>query len=98
MIEHRYEENGPDYILRSWAPDKAEVTSRGLKAHRPDWLREIIEVAAIGGHVYRIATPPPDMIVWFVTDDRYLLLDFPNELGATDAYAYQYELAFGETT
>ena len=97
MIEHRYEEQGDTYLLRSWTPGETERMSRGHKAHRAEWLREIIEVAAIGGHAYKIATPPPDLIVWFVTDDRYVLIEFPDELKA-DVMAYQHELNFTENT
>lgn len=91
MIEHRYEENGDEYILRSWDEENSERVTRGLKAHRAVWLQEILEVARIGGYLYKIHTPPPDALLWFTTDDRGLLLSFGNDDPAM-SIAYQLEL------
>jgi hypothetical protein len=93
-IEHRYEEVGNTYTLRSWAEGQAEKTRRGRKGHRPAWLREIIDVAMLGGHLYAINTPPPDVLVWFHTDERNLLLSFPTDLSTE----YQTEIPFSTTS
>jgi hypothetical protein len=68
FVEHRYEQRGDEYTLRSWR-DK-EMTVTAAMVERPEWLQRIIEVAIVGGHVQKIANPPPDVIVWFRTDPR----------------------------
>lgn len=64
-IEHRYEQRGSEYTLRSWRD--REVTITHSMAARPDWLTKIIDIAVVGGHVQPIPNPPPDLIVWFRT-------------------------------
>jgi len=68
FVEHRYEQRGDEYTLRSWR-DK-EMTVTAAMVERPDWLERIIEIAIIGGYVQTIPNPPPDVIVWFRTDPR----------------------------
>jgi hypothetical protein len=34
---------------------------------RPPWLKQIIDLAIVGGHTHPVAVPPPDLIVWFST-------------------------------
>jgi len=68
FVEHRYEQRGDEYTLRSWR-DK-EMTVTAAMVERPEWLQRIIEIAIVGGHVQKIANPPPDVIVWFRTDPR----------------------------
>lgn len=68
FVEHRYEQRGREYTLRSWR-DK-EVTVTAAMVERPAWLERIIEIAIVGGHIQTIPNPPPDVIVWFRTDPR----------------------------
>ena len=68
FVEHRYEQRGDEYTLRSWR-DK-EMTVTAAMVERPDWLERIIEIAIVGGYVQNIPNPPPDVIVWFRTDPR----------------------------
>jgi len=68
FVEHRYEQRGDEYTLRSWR-DK-EMTVTAAMVTRPDWLQRIIEIAIVGNHVQNIPNPPPDVIVWFRTDPR----------------------------
>jgi hypothetical protein len=68
FVEHRYEQRGAEYTLRSW--DKKEMTVTAAMVERPDWLERIIEIAIVGGYVQSIPIPPPDVIVWFRTDPR----------------------------
>lgn len=76
--EHRYEQRGSEYALRSWRD--REVTVTYSMAERPDWLTKIIDIAVVGGHVQSIPNPPPDLIVWFRTakgsDDLLEFVDF----------------------
>ena len=75
MYECRYEERDGDYTLKRWR-DGHEEASRGLLQDLPDWLDNIRAVAKVGGHLKRIAVPPPDNIVWFTTDDDNNLINF----------------------
>ena len=68
FVEHRYEQRGDEYTLRSWR-DK-EMTVTAAMVTRPDWLERIIDIAIVGNHVQTIPNPPPDVIVWFRTDPR----------------------------
>lgn len=74
-IEHRYEQRGAEYTLRSWHDKEMSVTASMVE--RPDWLVKIIDLAVVGGHVQTIPNPPPDLIVWFRTSkDSHELLSF----------------------
>ena len=66
FIEHRYEQRGHEYTLRSWR-DK-EMTITAAMVNRPAWLVKIIDLAVVGGHTQTIPNPPPDLIVWFRTE------------------------------
>lgn len=65
--EYRYEERGTAYSLKCWH-NGIETSQRGEIHSRPDWLVRVIDTATVGGHLKRIAQPPPDAIVWFTTD------------------------------
>jgi hypothetical protein len=75
MYECRYEERYGEYTLKTWR-DGHEVSHRGYVDNLPEWLSVIRDVATVGGHLKRIAVPPPDNIVWFTTDDDKKLIDF----------------------
>jgi len=74
-IEHRYEELNGYFNLRSWAEAK-EKTRKGMVDTRPAWLNTIINVAAVGNHIQRVPLPPPDVILWFLTDTKFNLIEF----------------------
>jgi hypothetical protein len=74
-IEHRYEQRGAEYTLRSWYDREMSVTASMVE--RPEWLVKIIDLAVVGGHMQRIPHPPPDLIVWFRTSkDSNELISF----------------------
>lgn len=76
-IEHRYEQRGTEYTLRSWRNKEMMVTASMVD--RPDWLAKIIDLAVVGGHGHGIPHPPPDLIIWFRTaKDSNDLLEFVN--------------------
>ena len=81
-IEHRYEQRGAEYTLRSWREREMTVTESMVE--RPDWLVKIIDLAVVGGHGHEIPNPPPDLIVWFRTakgsDDLLEFVDFADNL------------------
>lgn len=63
--EHRYEQRGFEYTLRTWCDKDMTVTASMVD--RPPWLKQIIDLAIVGGHIHPVAVPPPDLIVWFST-------------------------------
>lgn len=65
--EYRYEERDDMYHLKCWL-DGTETTWRGELYSRPQWLKSILDIAKVGGHLKRVNQPPPDAIVWFTTD------------------------------
>lgn len=65
--EYRYEERDDMYHLKCWL-DGVETTLRGKLYSRPQWLKSILDIAKVGGHLKRVNQPPPDAIVWFTTD------------------------------
>ena len=71
--EHRYEQRGNEYTLRSWRDKEYSVTAS--MTARPEWLVRIIDLAIVSGNLQKIPVPPPDVIVWFRTgrDDNDLI-------------------------
>lgn len=65
--EYRYEERDDMFLLKCWL-DGTETTLRGELYSRPQWLKSILDIAKVGGHLKRVNQPPPDAIVWFTTD------------------------------
>ena len=63
--EHRYEQRGHEYTLRTWASEEMTVTASMVD--RPPWLAQIVDLAIVGGHTHPVPVPPPDLIVWFRT-------------------------------
>lgn len=73
--EYRYEERFGQYLLKCWQ-DGNEVSWRGDSGEEPQWLKDILNVALVGGHLKRVSQPPPDAIVWFTTDLNNNLISF----------------------
>lgn len=73
--EHRYEERGDNYTVRSWREGK-ETTQTGLKSERPEWLLNAVHIGKVGGYMKMPPEPPPNVILWFVTDDNHRLIEF----------------------
>ena len=77
MMEFRYEENGDEFLLTTWSGNKKSHISRPV-AHMAQWLKDVLAVATVGGHMSRLDQPPPDKLLYFGTDDKYNLLYFTN--------------------
>lgn len=73
--EYRYEERAGEYRLRCWV-NGTEHTVVGLIESQPAWLQAIVATSRVGGHMKYTNEPPPDCIVWFVTDAEHNLLRF----------------------
>lgn len=74
-IEYRYEESRTQYTIREYREGTPQVAIyHGHLSARPAWLLTILDVAKAGGYYQPIAFPPPDAILWFVTDHQRNLL------------------------
>jgi len=66
----RYTEDGHGWgltVMEGPIPGPA-LPSRGQHDTQPQWLRLILDVARVGGHIAPVPHPPPIMILWFVID------------------------------
>jgi hypothetical protein len=94
FIEHRYEQRGHEYTLRSWRAREMTITK--AMVDRPAWLVKIIDLAVVGGHTQTIPTPPPDLIVWFRTEkdtnNLITFVDFTSGTRLNAAYIAHSEL------
>lgn len=75
--EYRYEQTGDRFRLQSWHHG-ANRMQYGRVDERPEWVTQIVEVAAVAGAVNRAINPPPDLILWFRTDQDNNLTEFIN--------------------
>lgn len=76
--ERRYEERAHTYTLRSWQHEGKEVNQHGELDQRPEWLTIIIDVARLSGNYHKPPEPPPNAIMWFITDADNRLIEFIN--------------------
>lgn len=92
MIEHRYTEYAGEYLLKSWSQD-GMTNTHGMTCDLPHWLAIIVNVAEIGQHIMTVGAPPPEKILWFITNDELDLIRFDNFSSGDEAAAgYQYSL------
>lgn len=75
LHEYRYEQRSKVYTLRCWH-NGAERTYSGPVDNMPAWLRAILDTAKVANMIRAIKEPPPDVIVWFRTDDNHNLIEF----------------------
>jgi hypothetical protein len=75
LYEYRYEQRDSMYTLRCWH-NGIERNQRAAVDDTPDWLRAILDTARVAGAIKKIKTPPPEIILWFRTDDNNNLIDF----------------------
>lgn len=58
-----------------WHGDKIE--SRYIEMENlPDWLKVIVDVARVGGHIIDVKQPPPNSTFWFEIDKDMQLVRF----------------------
>ena len=83
-MEIRYTENDGDWTLTDYQIDKnGEVyattdtldATGGKVGEYPAWLKRIVDVARVGGHLKRMDQGPPDAILWFKVDKDLNLLE-----------------------
>ena len=73
--EYRYEQTGDDYRLQSWHSGVQKQVIDKV-ANRPTWLSEIVTVAGVAGAAHRPTASPPDVLIWFRTDEDHNLVEF----------------------
>ena len=77
MMEFRYEQNGEEFLLTTWNGKEKTHINRPV-AHMAQWLKDVLAVATVGGHIAVTQNPPPERLLYFATDDKYNLLNFTN--------------------
>lgn len=75
LYEYRYEQRGDEYRLRCWH-NGTERTHSGPVDNMPEWLAAILATAKVAGVIRPIKEPPPEVILWFRTDDKHNLNEF----------------------
>lgn len=75
LHEYRFEQRGPEFALRCWH-NGTERTQRGYVDDMPEWLASILATAKVAGAIRAIKQPPPEVILWFRTDDNHNLVEF----------------------
>ena len=77
---YRYVETYGEWSLSVYSlQDHVEAThiSGHYLGSRPQWLVDILAVAAIAEQYHHVPNPPPDTIVWFDLDTDNNLAGFP---------------------
>ena len=77
--EFRYEQTDDSYRMQGFFGAPANTRSlHGSLSTRPSWLVDIVDVGAVAHASRRATNPPPDLILWFRTDDKFNLTEFIN--------------------
>lgn len=75
LYEYRFEQRSGEYRLRCWHNGTERMHS-GLVDNMPEWLSAILATAKVAGVIRPIKEPPPEVILWFRTDDKHNLIEF----------------------
>jgi len=76
-MEFRYQEQAGEFMLTTWKGNEKTHITRPVE-HMAQWLKDVLAVATVGGHIVMTAQPPPEKLLYFGTDDKYNLLYFTN--------------------
>jgi len=83
-MEIRYTENDGYWELNAYristsgtmyATTKTLDATHGKVGKYPAWLKKIVDVARVGGHLKQMDQGPPDAILWFKVDKDLNLLE-----------------------
>jgi len=83
-MEIRYQEHDGDWSLTEYqinndgdvyATTKTLDATHGKVGEYPPWLKKIVDVARVGGHLKQMDQGPPDAILWFRVDKDLNLLE-----------------------
>lgn len=73
-IEVRYQEDGDKWSAITYTA-RGNSRNDGEMGEQPAWLRLILDVAKMGGHMTRLRDGPPDHLLWFKIDKDNNLLE-----------------------
>ena len=73
--EFRYQESGDEWMMSIYSYGKPTEQTEGRLGQQPAWLRLILDVARVGGHMPRMRDGPPDYLLWAKIDDDNKLLE-----------------------
>jgi hypothetical protein len=79
--ELRYQEAGDEWQMSIYSYSYGNPTEQteGRLGQQPAWLRLILDVAKVGGHMPPMRDGPPDVILWakIDSDNNLLEITFP---------------------
>ena len=73
--EFRYQERGSEWMLSIYSYGNPTRQTEGRLGQQPAWLRLILDVAKIGGHMKPLSEGPPDLLLWAKIDSNNKLLE-----------------------
>ena len=73
--EFRYQQNGDEWMMSIYSYGNPTEQTEGRLEQRPAWLRLILDIAKVGGHLTLIREGPPDLLLWAKIDDDNKLLE-----------------------
>ena len=74
-FECRYQEDGGMWSVLTYTAN-GNSRNDGVLGRQPEWLKKILDVAKVGGHLTPMRDGPPDRLLWFTMDHNYNLLEF----------------------
>ena len=82
-MEIRYTERDDYWTIQKYyvdtagrvSVDEAMDNAEGKLGKYPAWLKRILDVARVGGHLTRLEQGPPYAILWFKVDKHLNLLE-----------------------
>lgn len=77
VIEIRYSEQNGHWTAQQYAAETSGIPHAGVNdlgvlegelGSQPPWLKRILDVAKVGGHLRKLKRNPPSTIFWFRVD------------------------------
>lgn len=75
LYEYRFEQRADEYMMRCWHNGTERMYREGVH-NMPEWLSAILATAKVAGAIRPIKEPPPEIILWFRTDEHHNLVEF----------------------
>lgn len=72
----RYQTDGTMWALTTYGPQRYVGTDEGLAGREPNWLKTVLDIATVGGHLEAYGVPPTIKLVWFSVDKDKSLISF----------------------
>jgi hypothetical protein len=84
VIEFRYSERNGRWVAQQHSVETSDIpypelgVLAGELGSQPPWLRRILDVAEVGGHIKKLKRNPPSAIFWFRVDKDLNLTEITN--------------------